>query len=146
MKQTNWTQMFNKKSANTPLLLRNCTSKNSLKPLFKVNAEAKTSLNIGVFVLFLFLICLLHDAKIHCKGTITYQLPNDVTAAPFSVGFFAAGRWEKDTENGAAETSLRTFVCSKVCIFWGGQKFEKSSPYFCPQYIQTKVMWRFCKI
>ena len=45
MKQTNWTQMFNKKSTNTPLLLRNCASKNSLKTLFKVNAQAKISLN-----------------------------------------------------------------------------------------------------
>ena len=31
--------------------------------------------------------------------------PYDVTAAPFLV-FFAAGSWEKDTENGAAMTSL----------------------------------------
>ena len=44
--------MFNKKSVNTPLLLRNCASKNSLKPLFKVNAQAKINLNKGVFVLF----------------------------------------------------------------------------------------------
>ena len=34
---------------------------------------------------------------------------NDVTAAPFFV-FFVAGSWEKDTKNGAAVTSLRTFV------------------------------------
>ena len=53
MKQTNWTQMFNKKSTNTPLILRNCASKNSLKPLFKVNVQAKISLRKGVFVLFL---------------------------------------------------------------------------------------------
>ena len=44
--------MFNKKSANTPLLLRNCTSKNSLKTLFKLNGQAKPSLNKGLFVLF----------------------------------------------------------------------------------------------
>ena len=53
MKQTNWTRMLNRKSTNTPLLLRNCASKNSLKTLFKVNAEAKISLNKGVFALFL---------------------------------------------------------------------------------------------
>ena len=35
---------------------------------------------------------------------------NDVTAAPFLFLFFAAGRREKDTKNGAAVTSLRTFV------------------------------------
>ena len=35
--------------------------------------------------------------------------PNDVIAAPFSV-FFAAGSWEKDTENGAAVISLRSFL------------------------------------
>ena len=35
---------------------------------------------------------------------------NDVTAAPFSVGFFAAGSWEKDTENRVAVTSLRSFL------------------------------------
>ena len=35
---------------------------------------------------------------------------NDVTAAPFSVFFFAAGSWKKDTENGAAVTSLRSFL------------------------------------
>ena len=45
--------MFNKKSTNTPLLLRNCASKNSLKTLFKVNAQAKISHSKGVFVLFL---------------------------------------------------------------------------------------------
>jgi hypothetical protein len=28
------------------------------------------------------------------------------------VGFFTAGSWEKDTENGAPVTSLRTFVRS----------------------------------
>ena len=33
----------------------------------------------------------------------------NVTAAPFSV-FFAAGSWEKDTENRAAVTSLRSFL------------------------------------
>ena len=72
MKQTNWTQMFNKKSTNMLLLLRNCASKNSLKTLFKVIAQAKISLNKGVFVLFLLsisvqfvcFIFLLHDAKI----------------------------------------------------------------------------------
>ena len=32
---------------------------------------------------------------------------NDVTATLFLVYFFAAGSWEKDTENGAAVTSLR---------------------------------------
>ena len=35
---------------------------------------------------------------------------NDVTAALFLVGFFAAGSWEKDTENEAAVTSLRSFL------------------------------------
>ena len=35
---------------------------------------------------------------------------NDDTAAPFSVGFFAAGSWEKDTKNGATMTSLRPFL------------------------------------
>ena len=34
---------------------------------------------------------------------------NDVTAAPFFV-FFVAGSWEKDTKNGAAVTSLRSFL------------------------------------
>ena len=53
MKQTNLTQMFNKMSTNTPLILCNCASKNSLKPLFKENVQAKISLRKGVFVLFL---------------------------------------------------------------------------------------------
>ena len=35
---------------------------------------------------------------------------NDVTAAPFLLGFFAAGSFEKDTENGAAVMSLRFFL------------------------------------
>ena len=35
---------------------------------------------------------------------------NDVTAALISVSFFTAGSLEKDTENGAAMTSLRIFV------------------------------------
>ena len=35
---------------------------------------------------------------------------NDVTAAPFLFLFFAAGRREKDTKNGAAVTSLRSFL------------------------------------
>ena len=35
---------------------------------------------------------------------------NDVTAAPFLVGFFAAGSWEKDTKNGAVGMSLRPFL------------------------------------
>ena len=35
---------------------------------------------------------------------------NDITAAPFSVLFFAAGSWEKDPENGAAVTSLKSFL------------------------------------
>ena len=39
---------------------------------------------------------------------------NDVTAAPFLVVSYAAGSWEKDTKNGAAVTSLRTFVCSNA--------------------------------
>ena len=53
MKQTNWTQRLNRKSINTPLLLRNCASKNSLKPLFKVNAQTKISLSESVFVQFI---------------------------------------------------------------------------------------------
>ena len=40
--------MFNKKSPNTPLLLLNCASKNSLKNLFKLNAQAKINLNKGI--------------------------------------------------------------------------------------------------
>ena len=35
---------------------------------------------------------------------------NDITAAPFIVFFFAAGSWEKDTENGAAVMSLRSYL------------------------------------
>ena len=35
---------------------------------------------------------------------------NDVTVAPFSVGFVAAGSREKVPENGAAVTSLRSFL------------------------------------
>ena len=35
---------------------------------------------------------------------------NDVTVAQFLVGFVAAGSREKDTENGAAVTSLRSFL------------------------------------
>ena len=70
MKQTNWTQMLNRKSTNTTLQLRNCVSKNSLKTLFKINVQAK----IGVFVLFcikdLGPICLLHDAKIRSSECI----------------------------------------------------------------------------
>ena len=34
---------------------------------------------------------------------------NDVTAAPFSVSFSQPPAVKKDTENGAAVTSLRTF-------------------------------------
>ena len=35
----------------------------------------------------------------------------------------------------------------KVHIFWEGYKiFSKSPPYFCLQYILTKVKWRFRKI
>jgi hypothetical protein len=37
---------------------------------------------------------------------------NDITAAPFSVSFFTAGSWEKETEKGAAVTSLRMFAQS----------------------------------
>ena len=39
---------------------------------------------------------------------------NDVTAAPFLFLFFAAGRREKDTKNGAAVMSLRMFVRSST--------------------------------
>ena len=54
------------------VFMRNFASKNSLKPLFKVNAQAKISHSKGVFVLFLLsiwvqFVCLffmLHDAKI----------------------------------------------------------------------------------
>ena len=35
---------------------------------------------------------------------------NNITVAPFLVGFFAAGSWEKNIENGAAVTSLRSFL------------------------------------
>ena len=35
---------------------------------------------------------------------------NDVTAALFLVGFFAAGSWEKERESGAAATSLRSLL------------------------------------
>ena len=49
MKQPNWTQMLNRKSTNTSLLLRNFVSKNSLKTLFKVDVQAKRC----VFELFL---------------------------------------------------------------------------------------------
>ena len=45
--------MLNRKRTNTPLLLRNCASKNSLKTLFKVNVQAKISHSKRVFVLFL---------------------------------------------------------------------------------------------
>ena len=37
---------------------------------------------------------------------------NDITAAPFSVSFSQLPAVKKDTENGAAVTSLRTFVRS----------------------------------
>ena len=80
MKQTNWTQIFNKKSTNTLLLLRNCASKNLLKTLCKVNAQKK-SLNKGVFVrtlctlsikhlgpICLLDIFLLHDANEAVEG------------------------------------------------------------------------------
>ena len=53
MKQTYWTQMLNRKSTSTPLLLRNCASKNSLKTLFKVNAQTKISHSESVFVQFM---------------------------------------------------------------------------------------------
>ena len=33
-----------------------------------------------------------------------------MTAALFSVGFFAAGNWEKDTKNEAAVTSIRSYL------------------------------------
>ena len=45
--------MLNRKSTNTPLLLRNCASKNSLKAPFIVNVQAKISRSKGVSVLFL---------------------------------------------------------------------------------------------
>ena len=45
--------MLNRKSTNTPLLFRNCVSKNSQKTLFKVNVQAKISHSKGVFVFFL---------------------------------------------------------------------------------------------
>ena len=35
---------------------------------------------------------------------------NDVTAAPFSMCFFAAGSWENDIENWAAVMSVRSFL------------------------------------
>ena len=45
--------MLNRKSTNTPLLLRNCASKNSLKTLFKVNAQTKISHSESVFAQFI---------------------------------------------------------------------------------------------
>ena len=68
--------MFNKKSTNTPLILRNCASKNSLKPLFKVDVQAKISLNKGtLFINHLGPICLLYDAKIHSsKGVFVLAI------------------------------------------------------------------------
>ena len=78
MKQTNLTQMFNKMGTNTPLLLRSCASKNSLKTLFKVNAQAKISHCKGVFVVSIEHLgptCLLHDAKIRsCKGGVVIAI------------------------------------------------------------------------
>ena len=62
------------------------------------------------------------------------QNKNDVKAARFLV-FFAAGSWEKDTENRAAVTSLRSFLfhddfskirfLENLCIGtqWGGFQF-----------------------
>ena len=44
------------------------------------------------------------------KALLRTKVLNDVRAALFWVSFFTAGIWEKDTENGAAVTSLRTFV------------------------------------
>ena len=45
------------------------------------------------------------------------------------------------------ETSLTVHIVCKVHeVLRRPQNFAKSSPYFCPQYIQTKVRWRFCKI
>ena len=80
MKQTNWTQMFNKKSTNTPLLLRNCALKNSLKTLFKVDVQAKirrictlSIKHLGPICLFQF--CLLHDAKMRSsKGVFVIAI------------------------------------------------------------------------
>ena len=71
--------------------------------------------------------------------------PNDVTAALFSVGFFAAGSWEKDTKNGAAVTSLRSFlfrdnfrkwkrrIPTKKFVFWFRilLKYLKNSVFNC---------------
>ena len=74
IKQTNLTQMFNKKSTNTPLLMCNCASKNSLKTLFKVNAQTKRCIctlsikHLGPIRLLQFF--LLHDAKIRSSKGI----------------------------------------------------------------------------
>ena len=35
---------------------------------------------------------------------------NNFTASPFSVAFLVAGNWEKDTKNGAAVKSLKSFL------------------------------------
>ena len=42
--------------------------------------------------------------------------------------------------------SFHHIVYQSLFILRRPQNIAKSPTYFCPQYIQTKVMWRFCKI
>ena len=72
--------MFNKKSPNTPLLLLNCASKNSLKNLFKLNAQAKINLNKGILAY--------HPIR---KGRIIVVLPSAKLILPIDRGIFTSG-------------------------------------------------------
>ena len=53
------------------------------------------------------------------KAVLHTNVLNDITAAPFSVGFFTTGSWEKDTKNGSAVTLLRTFLRNSAFIYAG---------------------------
>jgi hypothetical protein len=47
-------------------------------------------------------------------GTTTYNVLNDVTATPFSVSFSQLPTVKKNTKNGAAVMSLKTFIRSSA--------------------------------
>ena len=81
------------------------------------------------------------------KALLRTKVLNDVRAALFLVSFFTAGIWEKDTENGAALTSLRMFLRSSVFseeltkrICWAEFRRKMSYPgYDTPFIVHTKV-------
>ena len=53
---------------------------------------------------------------------------------------------EKKVNNRYFDLKTHPAPCSSSYILRRPQNFAKSPPYFCLQYIQTKVRWRFRKI